>query len=565
MLLSKDARMAKDGLLIFVCATAALLTGALSGLAAPPDDSTLANTLAVQAAMQQARDHLLHNRPKDAVSVLHHELGHINGNPIYLALLRDAYQAAIKELQLAHQESEVQRYIKWLAILEPATARERQSNQESGVRNPGSGAKNQQNASSLTPDSRLLTPGQVNPSPSPKPSVVRASIGEDPFNDGRPTPDKTARDLLQRAEQQFNQQKFVEAGRLYNQANQTDSRSTDTSRERWAYCKLFRVVETLNQSNPKSEIRNPKMENSDFGRELADLEKEVSEALVLAPRLEYGRHLLNEIRSRRRRAETSVVEYQDQGRNAQGWFVGETTNFRIYHVQSPELARKAAEVAEQTRTQMYYKWFGRLAPNWSPKCEIYLYPTGQDYSRATGVPTSSPGHSSFNLDGGRVMGRQIDLPCEDSANMLAAVLPHETTHVVLAGNFGDHVVPRWVDEGIAVLTEPHEKVLRHLVKLPGFYRNRQLLEIRQLVHMDDYPDPRFVDAFYAESVSLVEFLSKQKGPEAFTQFVRDGLQSGYEPALQRYYGYQSFAELQQHWLQYAFGDRLSAGTVNRTP
>ena len=47
--------------------------------------------------------------------------------------------------------------------------------------------------------------------------------------------------------------------------------------------------------------------------------------------------------------------------------------------------------------------------------------------------------------------------------------------------------------------------------------------------------------------------------------VRDGLQGGYEPALQRYYGYQSFADLEQHWLQYAFGDRLSAGASNHTP
>ena len=75
--------------------------------------------------MQQAREHLLHNRPREAVNALHRELGHINGNPVYLALLRDAYQAAIKELQLAHQEAEAQRYVKWLAILEPGRAPER--------------------------------------------------------------------------------------------------------------------------------------------------------------------------------------------------------------------------------------------------------------------------------------------------------------------------------------------------------------------------------------------------------------------------------------------------------
>ena len=580
--------MAKDGLLIFACAATALLMGSSSGLAAPPDDSTLADTLAVQSAMQQAREHLLHNRPREAVNVLHRELGHINGNPVYLALLRDAYQAAIKELQLAHQDAEAQRYIKWLAILEPGNARERilhptspkSSLADSLTKNPE--ATSRQGIGSLIQAAvkgigKNEIPAErsekdLRPIESPKPSVVRASIDEDPFNDSRSAAqDKLARDLLQRAEQQFGQRKFVEAGHLYEQAYRQDNWITDTGRDRWAYCKLFHVVEVLNRQG--SGVRSQESGVRDQGspgdpktdRELADLEKEISEALVLAPRLEYGRHLLNEIRNRRRRPDTLAVEYQDQGRNAQGWFVGETTNFRIYHVQSPELARKAIEIAEQTRTQMYNKWFGRVASNWNPKCEIYLYPTGQDYSRATGVPSSSPGHSSFNLDGGRVMGRQIDLPCEDSANMLAAVLPHETTHVVLAGNFGDHVVPRWVDEGVAVLTEPHDKVLRHLVKLPGFYRNRQLLEVQQLLRMDDYPDPRYIDAFYAESVSVVEFLSKQKGPETFTQFVRDGLQGGYEPALQRYYGYQSFADLEQHWLQYAFGDRLSAGASNHAP
>src|SRR5438067_4419959 len=116
--------MAKDGLLIYVCAAATLLAGSLSSFAAPPDDTALADTLAVQSAMQQAREHLLRSHPREAVEILHRELGHINGNPVYLALLRDAYQAAVKELQLAHQDAEAQRYVKWLAILQPLTARE---------------------------------------------------------------------------------------------------------------------------------------------------------------------------------------------------------------------------------------------------------------------------------------------------------------------------------------------------------------------------------------------------------------------------------------------------------
>src|SRR4029077_3697747 len=84
--------------------------------------------LAVQSAMQQAREHLLHNRPQEAVAVLHRELGHINGNPVYLTLLRDAYQACIKELRLAHKDAEAEPYVKWLNILEPRSSKERGGN-----------------------------------------------------------------------------------------------------------------------------------------------------------------------------------------------------------------------------------------------------------------------------------------------------------------------------------------------------------------------------------------------------------------------------------------------------
>jgi hypothetical protein len=532
--------MAKDGLLTLACAAVMVLIGPSLGRAGPGDENSLSDTLAVQSAMQQAREHLLRNRPQEAVLVLHRELGHINGNPAYLALLRDAYQATIKELRLAHLDSEAERYVKLLSVLEPKTARELADRQA---------APKSKTTSAQAPGSNSKPSAPV--SPVPLPTVVRGSIDEDPFNDSRPGHAENAKGLLKRAEQAFDSKKFVDAGKLYEQAHQTDSRMAEDARERWAYCKLFHVVELLNQFC-KSGSPNGRSE-----RELADLEKEASDALVLAPRLDYARQLLSEIRKRRRPADDAVHEYRDLGRNAQGWFVGETANFLVYHVQSPDLARKTAEIAEQTRTRMYNKWFGRVASDWNPKCQIFLYPTSQDYCRATGVPGGSPGHSSFNLDGGRVMGRQIDLHCEDPDNMLSAVLPHETTHVVLAGNFGDHVVPRWVDEGVAVLTEPHEKVLRHLVKLPGFYRNRQLLEVGQLLRMDDYPDPRYVDAFYAESVSVVEFLSKEKGEQTFTQFVREGLQNGYESALQRHYGFQSFADLQQHWLQYAFGNPSS--------
>jgi hypothetical protein len=228
------------------------------------------------------------------------------------------------------------------------------------------------------------------------------------------------------------------------------------------------------------------------------------------------------------------------------------------------LAEQAARIAERTRAEMQRKWFGAAGQNWNPKCELYLHATGHDYNRVTGAPGSSPGHSSFHTEGGRVLGRRIDLRCDDP-NMLVAVLPHETTHTVLAGNFGEQQVPRWADEGMAVLTEPGEKINLHLRNLPRHRQDRQLFSVRQLMQMNEYPEPRYIGSFYAQSVSLVQFLTNEKGPQVFTQFVRDGLRTGYEPALQRYYGYQSFADLEQRWFRHAFGETNAPAGVAQAP
>src|SRR5207248_8894973 len=166
-----------------------------------------------------------------------------------------------------------------------------------------------------------------------------------------------------------------------------------------------------------------------------------------------------------------------------GWSVSETANFRVFHRNMAQLAEQAARIAESTRWRMQQKWFGAVGDNWRVKCDIFLYPTAQDYSRATGQAPQSPGHSSFDSPCGPGLYRKIDLRCDDP-NLLGAVLPHETTHTVLVGNFGERFVPRWADEGMAVLTEPREKVERHLRNLPQHRSKGELFTLHQLVHME---------------------------------------------------------------------------------
>ena len=148
------------------------------------------------------------------------------------------------------------------------------------------------------------------------------------------------------ADQEFGSRRFREASRLYEQAHQSMQPLTDDSRQRWAYCKLHEVVELLNHQSSA----------------YTAMDAEVRAALNLAPQLDYGKFLLAEIDRRRAEpgtagsgrdeAEVGEVTIRELGRNADGWEVAETANFRIFHNQSREIVQQAARMAERTRAAM---------------------------------------------------------------------------------------------------------------------------------------------------------------------------------------------------------------------
>jgi hypothetical protein len=233
-----------------------------------------------------------------------------------------------------------------------------------------------------------------------------------------------------------------------------------------------------------------------------------------------------------------------------GWQLAETTNFRLWHCQAQAQAEEVLRTAERARSHVYRKWFSEAGVAWTPRCELNLYPNGQAYNEATGLPPRSPGYAQTRFEGERVIGRQIDLR-GDWPELLETVLPHEVTHVVLADKFGAQPLPSWANEGIAVLSEPAANVTCHLRNLPRQRAAGLLSSMPRLLESRDYPDRHALGAFYAQSVSVVQFLAQEKGPKAFTAFLRCALRSGMAPALRRHYG-MTFEELETRWAQYAF-------------
>ncbi len=508
-------------------------------------ETAIGNALRVQEAMASADAYLLAGDPGKAVDVLEEMLPRINGNRKYLAKLRDAYRAYIPRLYADRQPVQAKKYLERLYILDHGAAGD-PSLQAATEKTIAASSEE-----AITPTSHgptLAEMAQASGTPPGKTPIKARGSMEDPFdraNAAVPSPADTlargqvAQQLLAKAETEFKDRHFSEARHFYEQAYRADQACTLASRDRWAYCKMNYVVEQLNRSN------------LDAGA-WAELEREVKGAVELAPRLaDTGRWLEGELSKRRSGPGTSVA-VRHLGTNAQGWEVAETANFRIFHKNSRDSAERAAQTVERTRTAMYQKWFSSIPAAWNPKCDLYLHATAQEYSQVTGQEPTSPGHSTIVRErgGSRIVSRRMDMH-SDTPNMLEAVLPHETTHVVLAGNFGNADVPRWADEGMAVLTEPAEKVDMHRRNLARCSQEGRLFSVAELMQLDNYPPARQISAFYAQSVSLVDFLSSQRGPAVFAQFVRDGLREGYETALQRHYGFRDFADLQARWGQQA--------------
>src|SRR5262245_12759888 len=100
--------MAMEGLFALVCGTVLAAGPAATPASNSKDEreASIADTLAVQTALQQGREYLTKGDFKTAVHVLENQLPRINGSRLYLNVLQEAYRGLVKELRLAKQDAE---------------------------------------------------------------------------------------------------------------------------------------------------------------------------------------------------------------------------------------------------------------------------------------------------------------------------------------------------------------------------------------------------------------------------------------------------------------------------
>ena len=218
----------------------------------------------------------------------------------------------------------------------------------------------------------------------------------------------------------------------------------------------------------------------------------------------------------------------------------EAANFRtrnfIVDAPTPGLAKSVGDAAEKYRDDLAEYWTGQKLPPWPRPCPVRVV-AGSNLA-AQGVTTYNPAPvRDFQME---VIGTP--------ERILDSVLPHEVTHTVLATYFG-RPLPRWADEGICTTVEHVSERSKHEAKLREFLSSRRGIAMNQLFLLTEYPPD--VLPMYAQGYSVCQFLIGQQGPRTFISFLKDYMQRpSWTANVQKHYGYDSLAELQQYWLSW---------------
>lgn len=226
-----------------------------------------------------------------------------------------------------------------------------------------------------------------------------------------------------------------------------------------------------------------------------------------------------------------------------------TDNF-VVDADSPEVARRVGDAAEKYRAKIARLWLGHDLPAWTDPCILEVSESPE---------AKRGGSSTFFFDNGRVLGQRLQVRGA-LADLLPKVLPHEVTHSILAGYFG-RPVPRWADEGTAILSEDEaEKSRRDRQMLAILDSKRGAYALEDLFDVRRYPDDLRV--FYAQSYSITRFLIELADRPTFLLFLGSGMRDGWDRAVRRHYSFDDVAELEQAWKKQL---RLAGGTIVAMP
>jgi len=228
------------------------------------------------------------------------------------------------------------------------------------------------------------------------------------------------------------------------------------------------------------------------------------------------------------------------------WNVEKSTHFLVYYKDAKkdfidEIIRYSEDyydkIADNLGFRRYDFWL------WDNRAKIYIYDDADDYQDSTGQSSLFAGHAS-------IKNKTIyTYPYE--YGFFETTLPHEMGHIIFREfvGFDNPAIPLWLDEGVASFQES-ARIYSADAIVQASIRDGQFMPLEDLSLRGplQFQNRNTVNIFYAESVSIVNYLIKQFGRDNFVRFcqrLRD--RRSLQDALDYTYSFKNLQDLGNAW------------------
>lgn len=230
-----------------------------------------------------------------------------------------------------------------------------------------------------------------------------------------------------------------------------------------------------------------------------------------------------------------------------------------------KLLHRAEKYYRSIGAQIGYTRYSRFW-TWDNRVKIIMFPDQQSFVVNTGRPDWAKGY--VDRDAHLFQSRTI-VTYKQEHEFFDGVLPHEISHLVLhdfitspsfpaiitENNPVQHrAISLWFDEGVAQLQEREKSAIADQM-MRILMKRGQYIDFHYLSQWDirKERDVFKIKVFYAQSLSVIEFLIKTYGSAAFGRLCRN-LKDGktFEEALRHAYTNRidTLSDLEEKWVRY---------------
>ena len=217
----------------------------------------------------------------------------------------------------------------------------------------------------------------------------------------------------------------------------------------------------------------------------------------------------------------------------------------VVRAPQPAVARALVNELEQQRTEQAKRWLGRELPQWPEACQVWLAPDPRRGDFQTGrIEFRLAPQVEFRA----VLGGQFDL-------LLTESVPYYVTHLVLISHIGDRP-PAWVWAGALRHVYPPDSPARRVTHQAAYAHccealiQGKALRLRTLFeYKSDGPKDQW-DLCQDEGYAVAKYLLIRGDHPKLVQFIRSGMQRGWDAAARDVYGFDGVDKLESAWIDW---------------